>query len=44
MRYFAECIGWLAIVLWTLGALGALDFHVCIDKAGACQITKKDPQ
>lgn len=31
-------VGWFHIIMWTLGSLGALDYHLCIKApAGACK-------
>lgn len=36
-------VGWFHIAMWTLGSLGALDYHLCIKApAGACKPTGAD--
>lgn len=41
MRWFLQCLGAWALSAWLLGALNIIDFHVCIEAPGQCQIGKK---
>lgn len=34
-----KVIGGVVLVLWLLGVLDILDFHICIASAGQCNVT-----
>ena len=37
MNRVAMVIGYVFIVLWLLGVLNVIDFHICIKDAGKCK-------